>query len=107
MNIESNMSADDKQSAARQQLSGLRGQIDEIDNEILDVFVRRFEITKQVGRVKHAGGLAPEDPNREGAMYERLREMAAQRDLEPDVVEDIYRALLSHVKRQHRTIADQ
>lgn len=89
---------------AREELLRLRQRIDDIDNEILDVLVRRFDLTAQVGRVKKSGGFPPEDPVREAAMYERFREMARARNLDPNIIEDVYKTLISHVKQQHRQI---
>lgn len=89
---------------AQAKLLELRAQIDATDDKLLDMLVERFKITRQVGEMKRDAGLPPADPNREAQMYERLRSHASDRGLDPDTIEDVYRALLSHVVRQHQSL---
>ena len=68
-------------------LTGLRGQIDEVDQQILDLLARRLELVAEVGEVKGRYGLPIYDPERERAMIAGKRAVAEQRGLPPDLVE--------------------
>lgn len=56
------------------QLSNLRDSIDEIDNEICTLFVKRSEVIQAIMKIKASFKLSPLDPKREAVLLkERLR----------------------------------
>lgn len=55
-----------------EQLKALREAIDQLDMDILTLFNKRMELSKEVGRIKAASGLTLFDPNREEIIIERL-----------------------------------
>ena len=89
----------------RLRLVELRHEIDDVDDRILEVLVERFRLTREIGILKRDGGLGPTDPAREQQLYDRVRREATDRSIDPDVVESLYRALLSHVVVEHEAIA--
>jgi chorismate mutase / prephenate dehydrogenase len=72
-------------------LAGLRGQIDEVDAQLVDLLARRLQLVGEVGEVKGRHGLPIYAPERESAMIEAKRELAAERAVPPDLVEDVLR----------------
>ena len=56
-------------------LEDLRGQIDAVDAELLGLFERRMELSRQIAEVKRAQGLPIADPAREA---EKLREVSGR-----------------------------
>src|SRR5690606_11202307 len=66
-------------------------QIDEVDAQIVDLLARRLDLVGQVGELKGRHGLPIYAPERESAMIEAKREMAAERGVPPDLVEDVLR----------------
>ena len=50
----------------------LRKKIDECDDKMLDLLVKRFSIAKEIGKIKASSGLNIEDPNREKDIIDRL-----------------------------------
>tara|TARA_Y100000385_G_C13066656_1_gene627037 strand:+ start:733 stop:1002 length:270 start_codon:yes stop_codon:yes gene_type:complete len=54
-------------------LVDFRNQIDDIDNQILNLLVNRFEIVKKVGEYKKQNNVIVSHPNRENDILSRLK----------------------------------
>ena len=54
-------------------IDAYRAQIDTIDDEILKLLNRRFQLCKYIGEEKTKGGLAIKDKRREDEIYDRLK----------------------------------
>ncbi len=78
--------------AARQRLAELRGEVDGLNTELLDLLERRAAIVIEIARAKRALGIAPFDPAREEEMLEDLE----RRNPGPLAGEDV-RAIFSAV----------
>jgi chorismate mutase len=75
-------------------LEALRRRIDEIDDQIQDLLIRRAEVVEGVNRVKRAGRLAPLRPGREAQIVRRL--VARHRGRFPQrILVRIWREILS------------
>ena len=85
------------------QLDELRGQIDDIDAQLTALFLRRMEVTEQVGRWKQANGIPVLDTARE---LEVLAKMAALTDdpARKDDVTALYEAIMGISRRQQRKL---
>ena len=57
-------------------LKELRKNIDEIDRELVDLFVRRMSISAEVAEYKREVGMPVLDPARERALLERVSNMS-------------------------------
>jgi len=78
--------------AARQRLAELRGEVDGLNTELLDLLERRAAIVLEIARAKRTLGIAPFDPAREEEMLEDLE----RRNPGPLAGEDV-RAIFSAV----------
>lgn len=58
----------------RDKINQLRKKIDVYDDKILDLLVRRFDISKEIGQIKKSLGLSIGDPYREQEIIKRLAE---------------------------------
>ena len=85
------------------QLDELRGQIDDIDAQLTALFLRRMEVTEQVGRWKQANGIPVLDTARE---REVLAKKAALTDdpARKDDVTALYEAIMGISRRQQRKL---
>ena len=72
-------------------LAGLRAQIDELDGELIELLRRRLALVTEVGEIKGRHGVPIYAPEREKAMIAAKREMARERGLRPDFIEDVLR----------------
>ena len=74
-------------------LADLRSEINNLDNELLDVLSRRFDITHQVGQLKVANRLPIKDEQRESYMLERLGTLAKNKGLDPKIAQDVMKVI--------------
>lgn len=77
-------------------LDQLRDQIDGIDTQLVDLLAARRRVVETVAKVKHEHGLPTSHPAREENLISARRAQAAQAGLDPDYVEDLFRAVLRH-----------
>lgn len=94
------MDADD----ALARLAELRGSIDNMDSALVHLLAERFKITQQVGELKAAAGLPPADPVREAAQIQRLRALAEDAELDPELAEKFLNFIVAEVVRHHEQI---
>lgn len=85
------------------ELEGYRRQIDEIDAQLVDLFLKRMEVTGQVGRYKQAQGLPVLDAEREKQVIEaktaRTDDTARRADLAA-----LYETIMGISRRQQRQL---
>ncbi|CAP43149.1 tyrA [Bordetella petrii] len=96
------MSAGD---ATQSELAALRAEIDEIDQQIMLLLGVRFRCTDMIGELKQASGLDPADPERAAQQLERIRHLAIDAGVPPDLAATILRAIIDTVvdhQRQQR-----
>ncbi len=78
-----------------------RQSIDNIDMALVCLLAERFKVTQAVGRYKAQAGLPPADPGREEAQIARLRALAKDADLDPELSEKFLRFIIDEVIRHH------
>lgn len=93
--------------AQKTELSRLRKQIDEIDQELVRVLARRFRVTEEVGQFKAANRLNAVDEARESMQRARLQQLAVQHSVSPELVNTIFRAIVQQVVANHHAVASQ
>ena len=86
---------------ATQMLQGFRRSIDNIDAALIHMLAERFKVTQKVGAFKAENGLPPADPGREVEQIARLRQLAAEADLDPEFSEKFLRFIIDEVIRHH------
>lgn len=85
-------------------LTILRKQLDNIDKGIMDLITKRFETTRQIGVYKKENNMPPADLSREAEIYEKLERKAEEYGVEPSVFVDIWKTILTQVKKEHEKI---
>ncbi len=76
-------------------LNPQRNRIDEIDEKLLDLLAERREIVHEVIDKKIENRLPIFAPKREDEKTEKFRQMAANKDLDPDWAEDFLRMIMA------------
>jgi monofunctional chorismate mutase len=71
-----------------------REEIDDCDRQLVTILKKRFNIVKRIGEYKKANNIPIVDSEREKKVYEKVRGLADE-NLSPDVIEKIYRVIIS------------
>lgn len=88
-----------------QELRRLRGSIDNMDSALIHLLAERFKVTQRVGELKAEAGLPAADPQREAQQIARLRALAVDADLDPELAEKFLTFIVREVVRHHEQIA--
>ena len=59
---------------SKEKINVLRNKIDLLDEQMLDLLVQRFSVSREIGEIKASGGINIGDPNREQEIIDRLAE---------------------------------
>ncbi len=76
------------------EIDSLRGRIDEIDVEIVQLLKRRFEVARALGYIKRAGGLPIRDRAREKRILAKTEGISKQMSINPAVTGRIFKLIL-------------
>lgn len=76
-------------------LDQLRTEIDSIDNELLTLFTKRFDVVEQVGRLKKEQKLSVRNEKREKEILTHLSQKATQLSLSDTFVQSIWKAIFA------------
>jgi chorismate mutase len=87
-------------------LADLRRSIDNVDAALVHMLAERFRFTQQVGQLKARAGLPASDKQREADQIARLRQLAAEANLDPAFAEEFLNFIVAEVIRHHEKIAD-
>lgn len=90
---------------AFEELQRLRQTIDNVDAALVHILAERFRATREVGLLKARNRLPAVDPAREAKHIARLRALAEESGLEPNLAETFVRTVMAEVVRQHEQIA--
>ncbi|MCB1532821.1 MAG: chorismate mutase [Alphaproteobacteria bacterium] len=73
-----------------------RDRIDAIDEEIIALLRKRYDVIEEVGVFKTDNGIAPVLQDRVDAVRERAATMAAEQGLDEDFIRHLYAQLIEH-----------
>jgi len=73
----------------------LRKKIDAIDDNLVTLLKERTELSKRIGKVKKANGLAVKDLRREDEVYLHVMSKALELGLDPQKVEGIFKEIIA------------
>ena len=71
-------------------LEEYRKQIDIIDTKIVELFSKRFELVKQIGKIKKENNIPVVDNNRFQKVLEKVENIAEKQGVSKDFINDIY-----------------
>ena len=84
-------------------LEELRKEIDEIDQQILEILVKRIDIVKQIGELKNIQNMPIIDEERREKLLESISQRAKVFNLSEEFVKKLFKEIHDHaVEIQHR-----
>lgn len=88
-------------------LEKLRREIDKIDQKLLADLAKRFKITQKVGEYKKKHNLPALDKAREKKILERNKTLAKKLNLDPILIEKIFKLIFKKVRQIHQKIRNE
>ncbi len=85
-------------------LEPLRAQIDDLDRALIELLGKRFRLTAEIGRIKARDQLNPVAADRERQQFSRFAQLAAQHQVPPALVGQIFRAVIGEVVSAHQAL---
>ena len=82
----------------------LRKKIDKIDKKIVELLVERFKLTKKVGIYKKEKNMPALNKEREINIFKERKNWAKNMNLNPFLVEKIFKLIIKDVKKNHQKI---
>ncbi|MCW4009899.1 MAG: chorismate mutase [Candidatus Bathyarchaeota archaeon] len=76
-------------------LKKMRGEIDEVDEQILRLLADRVKVCEEIGSAKKAQGLPVKNNAREEEVYRHIRSQAVKLGIDPLKVEAVYRQIVN------------
>jgi chorismate mutase len=89
------------------ELLSVREKIDAIDERLLDLLAERFQLTHQVGLLKANQQLSALDATREAEKLARLADLSSDRDLNPELIQELFRRIMQQVVQNHERLKAQ
>lgn len=75
-------------------IAALRAQVDEVDDALVELLAARATVVGALWNAKQEAGVDVKDPEREAAVFARLRAAAAASGLEPSAVYEVFRGIV-------------
>lgn len=89
----------------KKNLDSLRKEIDDIDRELLELIVKRFECAVQIAKIKDAAGIALYDPDREATILRQLSVRLGENESIFEIV-SVFESLLGLSKKAQKKALD-
>ncbi|MDV8146105.1 MULTISPECIES: chorismate mutase [Arthrobacter] len=94
MHMPTNHGHDKDAQADREQLAAVRVAVDEVDEQIVTLIARRERLIRISGTLK-GDDAEVRAPGRVEKVIEHVRAAAEKKDIDPDIVEKTYRAMIT------------
>lgn len=94
MHMPTNHGHDKDAQADREQLAAVRIAVDEVDEQIVTLIARRERLIRISGTLK-GDDAEVRAPGRVEKVIEHVRAAAVKKDIDPDIVEKTYRAMIT------------
>ena len=92
---------------APKELIEAREKLDVIDEGLVEMLEARFQLTHQVGLLKADQKMSPLDSDREAQKIAQLRSLCEGKNLNPDLVAEVFRLVMMEVVKNHEKLRSQ
>lgn len=102
----SDITPNDTLNVISDELEQLRGEVDALDQELIEILVRRFSVTEEIGNVKAKNNLPSEDEQREAKQYKKFKKYADEYGLPREMLKEIFQTVMKFVKLRHSELKE-
>jgi chorismate mutase len=88
-------------------LETLRHSLDNLDSALISILSERFKLTCEVGVFKAENNLPSVDEERERKQFERIKQLAGNHGLEPEIAVKVLRLIIDEVVEKHKKIQEK
>lgn len=89
-------------SSSAHALCDIRSRIDHLDECLVELLARRQQAVDDIAAIKEQSDRCVRDAEREAELIGRIRDVAQDHDVSPDLVEDLFDTIIEHsVARQN------
>ena len=85
-------------------LDKIREEIDKCDSDLINIISKRYDLVLQVIQYKIDKGMEIYQPQREKEVIEKLRNLANQKNINSDLIENIIKLIMEESKRVQKGI---
>ena len=71
-------------------INELRKEIDEVDEQFIQLFAKRLEIVREIGKIKKENNIKPLDNDRWQEVTQKVNNYAKKHNISQELVEKIY-----------------
>jgi chorismate mutase len=93
--------------SASKELIEARQKLDVIDEGLVEMLEARFQLTHQVGVLKADQKMPPLDSDREAQKIVQLRSLCEGKNLNPDLIAEVFRLVMKEVVKNHEKLRSQ
>ena len=86
----------------KDRITELRDEINGLNAQIVELLARRVKVARSIGEAKRDQNLPIVDRTREGEVYMRVRELAKEKGLDPEGVEEVFREIVDLCTKAQR-----
>lgn len=104
---EASPSSDEEQAASDSVLTGLRTQIDSLDNQLIEILSNRMKVCVAVGEYKKQHNIAVVQSNRYNEIVERLCKLGKEKGLSETFVKQIMETIHTESVSQQNALKDK
>lgn len=90
-----------------EELVGFRAQIDALDDELLELFAKRFQVVRNVGHMKAEKGLTVVQSERAAQVIEDAVERARQKGVPEGFIRKLYEMMIDEAHVIEHEIVDE
>ena len=86
------------------ELSEIRKKIDKLDEELVRIIAKRIALIPDVANYKKENNIPRYNPERENEVIEEKRKLAKELNINPDLIEDLFKRIIEEAHRIEKEI---
>ena len=89
-----------------EQLIDWRGEIDEINAEIVGLLAKRKEVVQRIGEYKKENDLPILDAEREKIVFDKIEALAEEKGLNKEFVRDLFERIIKQARKDEEWLGE-